>query len=131
MSVSTRALMSEARKALAKAYAPYSGVRVGSVLLDCNGRIFQGANIENASFGLSICAERVAIASALMEDSRSWKAIAISSDLGASFTPCGACLQMLLEFSDGDMNVIWGSCSESCQTALLRELLPKPLRLER
>jgi cytidine deaminase len=92
-------LVSAARAARRKAYSPYSGVKIGAAVLTSDGRVFSGCNIENASYGLSCCAERTAIFSAVAQGSRRIKAIAV---VGASdeFTrPCGACRQVMVEFN--------------------------------
>lgn len=87
-----------ARAASKKAYAPYSGYQVGAALLASDGRIFLGANVENASYGLAQCAERTAIGAAVVAGARKFVAIAIASPGSAPATPCGMCRQVLSEF---------------------------------
>lgn len=83
------------------AYAPYSQFHVGAALLSGDGRIFTGANVENASLGLTMCAERVALGAAISAGVRSVSAIAVAGEGPAGILPCGACRQALLEFSRG------------------------------
>ena len=92
-------LLAQAREAAGKAYAPYSGFKVGAALLTADGKIITGANIENVSYGLSICAERVAFFTAVAGGERKFEAIAIAADARA--TPCGACRQVMAEFAPG------------------------------
>ncbi len=80
------------------AYAPYSGFAVGAALLDSHGTIFTGCNVENLSFGLTICAERGAVMQALAANSRSFVALAIVADSDTPLSPCGVCRQFLAEF---------------------------------
>jgi len=89
-----RLLLDEARKAAKKAYAPYSRFKVGAAVLAADGRIFFGCNVENASYGLSMCAERNAVAKAVSEGARDFEAIAVCADTTGPVTPCGACRQV-------------------------------------
>ncbi len=89
-------LMQRAHACQSRAHAPYSGIHVGAALLAVDGSVFEGCNVENASYGLTICAERVAACTAVAAGVLDWKAIAIISDEG--FVPCGACRQFLHEF---------------------------------
>ncbi len=109
---------SEARE---NAYAPYSGFRVGAALLTRSGRVYTGANVENASYGLSVCAERVAAFKAVSEGEREFEAIAVATDNGV--LPCGACRQVLNEFGP-DMRVIVANADGTMRTYRLRDLLP-------
>ena len=122
-------LMIEAVNAQAKAYAPYSGVKVGAAIAASDGRIFHGANIENASVGLTICAERVAIINALMAGCVKWKALVITFDGAKPSPPCGACCQFLAEFNSGDLIIDWGPDKESSEVTRLADLLPRPFNL--
>jgi cytidine deaminase len=81
------------------AYCPYSGFSVGAAVLCSNGRIFAGCNVENSSYGLSVCAERVALLKAVSEGERRILAMAVASDIDPPVAPCGACRQMLSEFN--------------------------------
>jgi cytidine deaminase len=91
-------LATRARAARERAYAPYSRFRVGAALRDGDGRIFEGANVENASYGVTICAERVAAASAVAAGSRRIEAVAVVGGSSRPAAPCGACRQFLYEF---------------------------------
>jgi cytidine deaminase len=93
------ALVEEAREAQAMAYAPYSNFQVGAALVTDDGRHFSGANVENASYGVSICAERVAAATAVAAGARRIEAIAVTSSSPIPTPPCGACRQFLYEFN--------------------------------
>ncbi len=121
-------LIERAKAALSHSYSPYSGLRVGAAVLTSSGEIFTGTNVENASYGLTICAERVAIFGAVAAGHTSVEAIAIVSDSRKRFMPCGACLQVMSEF--GVKKVIVATVSGNPETYRLDELLPKPFRLE-
>ncbi len=93
-------LIQHARETREHAYAPYSGFAVGAALLTKSGRIFCGCNVENLSFGLTICAERNAVAAAIAAGEREFTAIAVVADSKTPVTPCGACRQVLAEFGE-------------------------------
>jgi cytidine deaminase len=93
------ALVARARAVAARAHSPYSGVRVGAALLASDGRIFEGCNVENASYGLTICAERAAVSAAVAAGARQFEAIALWTNLRSAPAPCGACRQVLHEFA--------------------------------
>ncbi|MDD5645037.1 MAG: cytidine deaminase [bacterium] len=116
-----------AKKASEKAYAPYSGIKVGAVLVSENGKIFEGCNIENASFGLTVCAERVALLKAVSEGTKNFSKIAIVSGKQDA-APCGACRQTLAEFSP-EMTVIWEKNGKVIFRTL-RELLPEIFKIK-
>lgn len=103
-------LLSCAEKAAEKSYSKYSGFRVGAALLDANGRIYSGCNIENASYSLTVCAERTAVFKAVSDGSTSFEAIAIVGGKDGDFSepcpPCGACLQVMSEFCGDDFRII-------------------------
>jgi len=125
-------LVQKAAEAKMSAYAPYSNFRVGAALLTEEGRVFTGCNIENASFGLSNCAERTAVYKAVSEGFRKFKAIAVSTDTEEITSPCGACRQVLMEF-DTDMDVIMANVHGQYQVYKAKELLPlafTPKKLE-
>jgi cytidine deaminase len=99
-----------ARQALSSSYSPYSRFPVGAALLAADGRIFSGANVENSSYGLTMCAERVALYKAVTEGSRDLVALALTAGSGRPVTPCGACRQVLAEFcADLPILVLEGS----------------------
>ena len=126
VSVSDEALLAEAGEARKNAYAPYSGYPVGAALLARSGRIYRGANVENAALGLTICAEQVALVKALTEGEREFLKIAIvCGDGDRGFCrPCGACRQALFEFAP-KMKVIMGSAdAREYEVKPLEELLP-------
>ena len=116
-------LISEAVSAREQAYAPYSGFRVGAAVLTAEGQVFVGANIENASYGLTLCAERSAVAAAVTAGARQLEAVALASTGAAS--PCGACRQFLAEFG-GDMEVLLVDPEKTGEVrrVSLAELLP-------
>ena len=110
--------------ALENSYSPYSHFRVGACILCEDGRMFSGANFENASLGATICAERCAVANAIAHGARSFTKIAIAGDAGLPW-PCGICRQVLNEFRCGDMEVITVSAKGECKSRMLSELLPE------
>ncbi len=116
------ALLAFAREAQEKAYAPYSGFRVGAAIF-AGGEIFQGCNVENAAFGESLCAERAAAVSAVCAGNTFFDSIAVVGDSEDPTTPCGSCRQFLSEFNP-EMRVVMGGRLEYVRTASLDELLP-------
>ena len=94
-------LMAEAEKARKSSYSPYSKFAVGAALLTRSGRVFLGCNVENSSFGLACCAERTAVFKAVSEGEREFTAVAVTAGKGHGAAPCGACRQVLHEFSPG------------------------------
>ena len=128
-------LLSAARKAAANAYVPYSEFPVGAALLMADGSVYTGCNIENASYGVTICAERAAVSTAVSAGQREIVAVAVSAPRSLLTTPCGACRQVLNEFgpANGDMAVILDD-GASGTAVWLEELLPRafgPRNLER
>lgn len=123
------ALVAAARDALERAYCPYSRVRVGAAVLDEAGRVFTGCNVENASFGLTICAERNAVARAVSEGAGGLVAVAIATDRPERLSPCGACRQVLAEFAP-DLLVIAVGASGTRARWRLGELLPAAFQPE-
>ncbi len=119
---SAEPLLEAARSARARAYAPYSGFKVGAAVETDDGSIVTGANVENASFGLSICAERSALVRAIAEGYRSFRAIAVAGPDGVDTAPCGTCRQFIAEF-DATMPVSFTS-SDGVVRTTLAELLP-------
>ncbi|HRY83422.1 MAG TPA: cytidine deaminase [Candidatus Cloacimonadota bacterium] len=115
-------LLERAKAAAANAYAPYSGYKVGSAVLSSEGSIFTGCNVENASYSLTICAERNAIFNAVASGQKSFLALAVYVDSTRNFPPCGACRQVMSEFAPS-LKVIFGNRNEVVETTLA-ELLP-------
>ena len=121
------ALIARARDAAKQAYAPYSKFRVGAALL-AGGKIYSGCNVENASYGLTNCAERTAVFSAVAAGERKIEAIAIYTDTDESTAPCGACRQVLSEFG-GSMRVILACRAPEPKVHSLGALLPLQFHL--
>jgi cytidine deaminase len=120
-----KALVKSALQVREQAYAPYSGFPVGAALLSTSGRVFTGCNVENASYPLTICAERAALYGAVSDGEREFEAIAVVSATGA--TPCGACRQVLSEFGGptGDLRVLVADTAGSIRSFTIAELLPE------
>jgi cytidine deaminase len=116
-------LVNAACEARATAYVPYSGFPVGAAVLTAEGTVVAGCNVENASYGLTVCAERVAVFRAVAEGGREFRALAVASSGGAA--PCGACRQVLAEFS-GDLIVLLvdADAPDRVRKTSLAELLP-------
>jgi cytidine deaminase len=121
-------LLDRARRAREHAYAPYSNFKVGAAVLTAAGEIFSGCNIENASLGATICAERVAIFTAVAAGHRDLTALAVIADTPDPVAPCGLCRQVLAEFSP-DCRVLMANTAGRIRLANLKELLPLPFRL--
>lgn len=117
-------LVREATEAKKRAYAPYSGFRVGAALLAESGKVYTGANIENISYGATNCAERTAIFKAVFEGERKIDAIAIASDSEDFIYPCGICRQVLAEFGSKDTRIICSNSTGLFRIHTLEELLP-------
>lgn len=116
------ALLAAAREMRAQAYAPYSAFTVGAALESADGTVFTGCNVENASYGLTICAERAALFAAIAAGHRTFERIAVAGPDGALTSPCGACRQVLAEFSPS-MTVIYTS-PQGTHVTTVAELLP-------
>lgn len=117
-------LLAEARDARERAYAPYSKFAVGAALLTSTGRVFTGCNVENLSFGLTICAERNAVFAAVAAGERKFTKIAIVSDSKTPVSPCGACRQVLAEFGM-ELSVCSANLQGESFEASLNQLLPR------
>ena len=120
-----RDLAVAAAQARQHAIASYSGFKVGAAIETPGGRVFTGCNIENASLGLTVCAERVALWKALSEGEREFSSIAVICDAETPATPCGACRQLLWEYC-GDISVLLHTVRGASRTVKLAELLPQP-----
>jgi cytidine deaminase len=118
-------LLEAALAARANAFAPFSKFQVGAAVEDADGRIHTGCNIENATYGLTICAERVAIFKAVSEGARQFRRIAVAADTDALTPPCGACRQILWEFC-GDVEIALVNLRGKTETYRLKDLFPKP-----
>ncbi len=124
-------LLQAAREVLEKAYAPYSRLRVGAALLTWQGGIFSGANVENASYGLTLCAERAAVAAAVAAEGPGMqiRALAVACEPPAACPPCGACRQVILEFGSQARIIFPGP--EGLVEMALEELLPAGFQFPR
>lgn len=118
-------LVAAARRVRRFAVAPYSGFKVGAALETADGQVITGCNIENATYGLTICAERVAMFTALAAGHRRFRRVAVVADTGDPTPPCGACRQILWEFG-GDLEVILANRRRETGRHRLSDLLPLP-----
>ena len=121
-------LLDLAKEAMTHAYAPYSGYKVGAALLCADGTVYQGSNIENASYSPTNCAERTAFFKAVYDGHRDFSAIAICGGMGGNITgpcmPCGVCRQVLSEFASNDLQIILVNGAGEIRILTLGELLP-------
>ena len=115
-------LIAEAKMAREKAYAPYSNFKVGAAVLTIDGKIFIGSNVENSSYGLSICAERAAIFNAVSSGYKKFTKIAVVTDSEPPSSPCGACRQVIFEFGD-DIEVIMANLKGDVKIEKIDKLL--------
>ncbi len=122
-------LAARARASLANAYAPYSRFRVGAAVESVDGAVFSGCNVENASYGLTICAERSAVAQAVASGHRRFRRIVIVADADRAVAPCGACCQVMAEFAADTQVVSFGRTEE--KRWQLTELLPHAFDLNK
>jgi cytidine deaminase len=124
-------LLAAAREAQASAYAPYSNFAVGAAALVSDGSIYRGCNIENASFGLTVCAERVAVFKAISDGHLDIVAVAVVTSAPKICKPCGACRQVIAEFSQADNSIIVLSASPTGDTEMqtITDLLPDTFTL--
>ena len=122
-------LLQAAAKAREAAYAPYSRFAVGAAVLSVGGAIFTGCNVENASYGLTVCAERVAILKAVSEGERDIVAVAVVAPGESPAVPCGACLQVMSEFGGPETLVVCATPDGERREHRLGDLLPKPFKL--
>ena len=129
LSVDERELLEAACAARSNAYAWYSGVAIGAAVRSTTGRVYAGCNVENTSYGLSMCAERVAIFKAVGDGDIEITQLALFADGLGSVHPCGACRQVLEEFSKDAQIIISGPHGET-KVFGIRELFPQPFRLE-
>ena len=125
-----RELINIAVEAAGEAYAPYSGFRVGAALECADGTVFTGCNVENASYGLSVCAERTAVFKAVSEGRRSFRRLAVFAEGEEYCMPCGACRQVLQEFAP-ELEILSARGDGRYVSYALRELLPHPFELKK
>jgi len=116
-------LIEEAQEAMQRAYAPYSGFRVGAALLTSDNQIFTGCNVENASYGLTVCAERIAVFNAISSGASEFKALVVVSDGEGYCRPCGACRQVIRECGKNIL-IIMASNDGRYEAKSISELLP-------
>lgn len=121
----TDRLLEAARAVRQRAHAPFSHFQVGAALEDETGRIFTGCNVENATFGLTMCAERVAVFKAISEGAAKLKRVAVVADTETLTPPCGACRQILWEFC-GDAELILANLTGKQETTTLKQIFPRP-----
>ena len=117
-------LIKNAYEARDNAYSPYSGFRVGAAIICANGSIYTGCNIENASYGATLCAERVAIGKAISDGEKDFLAIAIVGSGNDYCYPCGICRQVMSEFCQGDFKILLPLDNKETKEMSLKELLP-------
>ena len=115
-------LATAAREMLRQAYAPYSGYRVGAALETESGEIFSGCNVENASYGLTICAERTAAVKAVSAGHRRFRRLVVATEGDRAAPPCGACCQFVAEF--GDDTMVYSVARKETLSWLLKDLIP-------
>src|ERR1700733_14862658 len=120
-----KTLAESALDARQNAHAPYSHFQVGAALEADDGRVFTGCNVENATYGLSVCAERVAVFKAISEGARTFRRIAVAADTDVLTPPCGACRQILWEFC-GDIELTLTNLQGKTETLHLKDLFPRP-----
>lgn len=127
--VDWQALVEAATRARAHSHSPYSHFAVGAAVLTEDGSIFAGCNVENRSFGATICAERVAVTSAVAAGHRRFRAIAVITDTEPPSPPCGLCREVLAEFAGGDLPILGTNPAGSEQRYRLGEVFPHPFEL--
>lgn len=124
MTVEPKQLIDEAIAASKQAHVPYSHFHVGAALLTTDGKIYRGCNIENASYGLTNCAERTTIFKAVSEGDKQFSAIAVVGDTDGPISPCGACRQVLAEFCDDHTQIILANLKGDFVITNINEILP-------
>jgi len=125
-----RILVAMAREAQRYAYAPYSNFQVGAALLTARGHVYSAANVENASYGMSMCAERIAVFKAVAAGERRFQSIAIVGSGSGYTNPCGACLQVLAEF-DAGIKIITANENDEYQEHYLNEILTRNFLMQK
>lgn len=122
-------LLEAALKVRENAYAPFSNFKVGAAVEDADGRIHTGCNVENATYGLTLCAERVAIFKAISEGARKFRRVAVAADAPRLTPPCGACRQILWEFC-GDVEITLVNPRGETAVWKLKDLFPEPFDVQ-
>lgn len=122
-------LINEAVKYLNNAYSPYSGIKVASIVFTDRNNIYSGVNVENSSYGLTICAERVALTSMVTNGERNPLAIVIVSNQTKPLKPCGACRQFIAEFNPDTLVISHSTTSNRTEIYYLREIFPDPFKI--
>ncbi len=122
-------LLEAAKAVRERAYCPYSNFQVGSAILTTDGAIFVGCNIENRTFGLTVCAERVAVLSAVAQGKRQLAAVVAMTDTEPPSPPCGQCLEVMTEFGTPDLPVLLANIQGDSTEYRLSDLLPHPFKL--
>jgi cytidine deaminase len=120
-----KSLIEAAIDARKNAHAPYSHFLVGAALEAEDGRVFSGSNVENATYGLTVCAERVAVFKAISEGARKFRRVAVAADTDTLTPPCGACRQILWEFC-GDIEVTLTNLQGKTEKFQMKDLFPRP-----
>jgi cytidine deaminase len=123
--ISNDELIAQAKDARRWAHAPYSNFSVGAALLSSDGRVFTGCNVENSTYGLSMCAERVAIFKAISDGANEIERVAVVTDHEHIAPPCGCCRQMIWEFASDNTEVILANLAGDVRTYRIRDLLPE------
>lgn len=123
-------LLEAAKEAREKAYAPYSNFKVGASVETKSGKMFTGCNIENSSYSLTCCAERVAIFKALSSGERDFRTLVVVGDVKGPISPCGACRQVMSEFFDDDVKIYLANLHGDITETTISELLPRSFSLD-
>lgn|SRR5690625_3734386 len=124
-------LILKAKRAMKCAYAPYSNFKVGAALMTIDGSVYSGVNIENSSYSLTCCAERVAIFKAVSDGHLQFKEMAIVGDTEEPISPCGACRQVMNEFFDENVKIYLANTIGNYRATNIAKLLPDSFRLEK
>jgi len=130
VSIDVGRLINEAVKVLGNSYAPYSNIHVAAAILTDKGNIYRGVNVENASYGLTICAERSAISAMVTSGERNPLAVAIVTDMDKPIPPCGACRQVIAEFNPRALIIMHSIKTGETIVKSLEELFPQPFSIE-
>jgi len=131
VSIDVGRLINEAVKVLGNSYAPYSNIHVAAAVLTDKGNIYRGVNVENASYGLTICAERSAISAMVASGERNPLAVAIVTDMDKPIPPCGACRQVIAEFNPRALIIMHSVKTGETIVKSLEELFPQPFSIEK